>query len=156
MLNSNAYAAPDSAYVQNPCTQHLLALLLDRSAFMQDYPEHRLQFFALLRAITNEVPTTLFQMSPEQLKLVIDSIVWAFRHTERNVAETGLKLLLEMLIIFDKSNVATQFYQQYYLQLIREIFAVMTGMSSTSYICSFFALSKALQEMCFKQELSTL
>lgn len=28
-------------------------------------------------------------MSPDQLKLVIDSIVWAFRHTERNIAETG-------------------------------------------------------------------
>lgn len=24
-----------------------------------------------------------------QLKLVIDSIVWAFRHTERNIADTG-------------------------------------------------------------------
>jgi hypothetical protein len=31
--------------------------------------------------------------TPAQLKLVIDSIVWAFRHTERNVAETGLSLL---------------------------------------------------------------
>ncbi len=28
-------------------------------------------------------------MSPDQLKLVIDSIIWAFRHTERNIAETG-------------------------------------------------------------------
>ena len=25
----------------------------------------------------------------DQLKLVIDSIVWAFRHTERNIADTG-------------------------------------------------------------------
>lgn len=31
--------------------------------------------------------------NPGQLKLIIDSIVWAFRHTERNVAETGLNLL---------------------------------------------------------------
>ncbi|KAL6962235.1 hypothetical protein U1Q18_037191 [Sarracenia purpurea var. burkii] len=27
----------------------------------------------------------------------MDSIIWAFRHTERNIAETGLNLLLEML-----------------------------------------------------------
>lgn len=33
----------------------------------------------------------------QQLKLVMDSIIWAFRHTERNIAETGLNLLLEML-----------------------------------------------------------
>ena len=35
--------------------------------------------------------------SHQQLKLVMDSIIWAFRHTERNIAETGLNLLLEML-----------------------------------------------------------
>ena len=94
---------------------------------MQDYPEHRLQFFSLLRAITNACGSTLFAMSPQQLKLVIDSIVWAFRHTERNVADTGLNLLSEMLSIFDRSEVATQFYQTYYMSLIKEIFAVLTG-----------------------------
>lgn len=30
----------------------------------------------------------------------MDSIIWAFRHTERNVAETGLNLLLDMLTNF--------------------------------------------------------
>ena len=59
---------------------------------LQDYPEHRLQFFNLLRSITNACSGTLFTMSPMQLKLVIDSIVWAFRHTERNVADTGAPL----------------------------------------------------------------
>lgn len=43
---------------------------------VQDYPEHRLQFFNLLHAITKHCFTTLFTMSPAQLKLVIDSIVW--------------------------------------------------------------------------------
>ena len=33
-------------------------------ACLQDYPEHRLQFFSLLRAITNHCSTTLFAMSP--------------------------------------------------------------------------------------------
>lgn len=37
--------------------------------------------------------STLLHFNPAQLKLIIDSIVWAFRHTERNVAETGLNLL---------------------------------------------------------------
>ena len=69
-------------------------------------------------------------MSPTQLKLVMDSIVWAFRHTERNIAETGLNLLLEMLTSFEKNDFVTQFHQTYWLQLVREIFAVMTGESS--------------------------
>lgn len=40
----------------------------------------------------------------QQLKLVIDSINWAFRHTERNIAETGLSLLLEILKNFQVEN----------------------------------------------------
>lgn len=34
------------------------------STCLQDYPEHRLQFFSLLRAITNHCSATLFAMSP--------------------------------------------------------------------------------------------
>ena len=93
---------------------------------MEDYPEHRLQFFSLLRAITNHCPRTLFSMSPTQLKLVIDSVVWAIRHTERNVADTGLNLLSEMLVMFASSDAATAFHQTYYLHLLSEIFAVLT------------------------------
>ena len=114
----------------------------------------------------------------DQLKLVIDSIVWAFRHTERNIADTGagcgvggagwgggavqgngwrwycytvphltpsclfdhyrivslccrhpagLNLLQELLVMFGNSDVATQFHQRFYTQLVQEIFAVMTG-----------------------------
>lgn len=59
----------------------------------EDYPEHRLRFFALLHAATNHCFSSIGQMSADQIKLVIDSIVWAFRHTERNVADTGLQLL---------------------------------------------------------------
>ena len=93
---------------------------------MEDYPEHRLQFFGLLRAITNSCPRTLFSMSQGQLKLVIDSVVWAIRHTERNVADMGLHLLYEMLTMFSSGDMATSFHQTYYLTLLREIFAVMT------------------------------
>eukprot|EP00887_Chlorella_sp_A99_P002494 scaffold10.g2494.t1 len=92
----------------------------------QDYPEHRLHFFSLLRAITNHCFPCLLGMSPPQMKLVIDSCVWAFRHTERNIADTGLNLLYEMLLMFAGSEAATAFHQAYYAQLLQEVFAVMT------------------------------
>lgn len=92
----------------------------------EDYPDHRLKFFALLRAITNHCFRALFTLDPSQLKLVVDSIVWAFRHTERNIAETGLNLLLEMTKFFQVSEFCNQFHQSFYLSLVQEIFAVMT------------------------------
>ncbi|KAH1105722.1 hypothetical protein J1N35_009490 [Gossypium stocksii] len=92
----------------------------------EDYPEHRLKFFSLLRAIATHCFQALIQLSSQQLKLVMDSIVWAFRHTERNIAETGLNLLLEMLKNFQASEFCNQFYRTYFLTIEQEIFAVLT------------------------------
>ncbi|KAL8148521.1 protein EXPORTIN 1A isoform X2 [Apium graveolens] len=92
----------------------------------EDYPEHRLKFFSLLRAIATHCFQALILLSSEQLKLVMDSIIWAFRHTERNIAETGLNLLLEMLKNFQASEFCNQFYRSYFLTIEQEIFAVLT------------------------------
>ncbi|XP_009417956.2 protein EXPORTIN 1A [Musa acuminata AAA Group] len=92
----------------------------------EDYPEHRLKFFSLLRAIGTHCFQALIQLSSQQLKLVMDSIIWAFRHTERNIAETGLSLLLELLKNFQVSEFCNQFYRTYYLTIEQEIFAVLT------------------------------
>ncbi|QCD88853.1 exportin-1 [Vigna unguiculata] len=92
----------------------------------EDYPEHRLKFFSLLRAIATHCFPALICLSSQQLKLVMDSIIWAFRHTERNIAETGLNLLLEMLKKFQGSEFCNQFYRTYFLTIEQEIFAVLT------------------------------
>ncbi|MBA0761131.1 hypothetical protein Gotri_023817 [Gossypium trilobum] len=92
----------------------------------EDYPEHRLKFFSLLRAIATHCFAALIRLSSQQLKLVMDSIIWAFRHTERNIAETGLNLLLEMLKNFQASEFCNQFYRTYFLSIEQEIFAVLT------------------------------
>ncbi|CAK8539240.1 unnamed protein product [Lathyrus sativus] len=92
----------------------------------EDYPEHRLKFFSLLRAIATHCFPALICLSSQQLKFVMDSIIWAFRHTERNIAETGLNLLLEMLNKFQASEFCNQFYRTYFLTIEQEIFAVLT------------------------------
>ncbi|KAL6508225.1 Exportin-1 [Orobanche hederae] len=92
----------------------------------EDYPEHRLKFFSLLRAIATHCFPALIRLSSEQLKLVMDSIIWAFRHTERNIAETGLNLLLEMLKNFQVPEFCNQFFRTYFLTIEQEIFAVLT------------------------------
>ena len=46
---------------------------------------------------------------------------------ERNIADTGLNLLLEMLQMFERSDFVTQFHKTYFTILVQEIFAVMTG-----------------------------
>lgn len=92
----------------------------------EDYPDHRLRFFSFLRAIATRCFRALFSLSPAHLKLVMDSIIWAIRHTERNVADTGLLLLSDLVNSFSESEFCNQFFQGYYLSLVQEIFAVLT------------------------------
>jgi len=94
----------------------------------EDYPDHRLKFFSLLRAVNGRCFQALISLSGPQLKLVVDSVVWALRHTERNAADTGLNILTEMISKFSEYGgaVAVGFFQAYYVSILQEIFSVLT------------------------------
>eukprot|EP00611_Tribonema_gayanum_P030255 TRINITY_DN8353_c0_g1_i1.p1 TRINITY_DN8353_c0_g1~~TRINITY_DN8353_c0_g1_i1.p1 ORF type:complete len:1092 (+),score=466.29 TRINITY_DN8353_c0_g1_i1:336-3611(+) len=96
---------------------------------MEDFPEHRIKFFQFLKAVNTHCFGSLFEIPPAHQKLVVDAVVWAFKHTERNIAETGLDILLELLQNVGRAPAVAQgFYQQYLLSLIQDILAVMTDM----------------------------
>jgi len=91
------------------------------------------------------VLTALLQLSAPQFKLFLDSIIWGFKHTMRNVAEigeqqvlcrllwysmdSGLHILEDLLHNIDKDSVAQSFYQSYLLNLIEHMFSVITDSS---------------------------
>ena len=77
-------------------------------------------------------PTALLKIPPAQFKLLMDSIVWAFKHTMRNVAEIGLNVLLLLLQKFAADQVGTQFFQTYFIDLMQHIFSVVTDSSHTA------------------------
>lgn len=92
-----------------------------------DFPEHRLAFFTFLRQANTYCFYGLFSIPPAHQKLVVDSIVWAFKHTERNISETGLEILLELLQnIAANPTVAQPFYVSFLLSLIQDVFSVLT------------------------------
>ncbi|KAL5978523.1 Exportin-1 [Asimina triloba] len=98
----------------------------------------------------------VFECTLQQLKLVMDSIIWAFRHTERNIAETGLNLLLEMLKNFqvdsgslteplwDSATVPypypnnMMFVQEYIIKLLGTSFPNMTTAEVTQFVNGLF------------------
>jgi exportin-1 len=93
-----------------------------------EFPEHRVGFFKLLRAINLNCFPALLGLLPQQFKLFIDSIVWAIKHTMRDIAETGLNLCLEIINNFSSADpqIANQFFQQYYLSILQDTFFVLT------------------------------
>merc|ERR1711920_277489 len=93
----------------------------------EDFPEHRVNFFVLLKAVNNHCFVALFSIPPEHQKLVVDSIVWAFKHTERNISDTGLETLHSLLInVRSHNEIAQSFYSSFYLVLLQDILAVLT------------------------------
>ncbi|CAI5450936.1 unnamed protein product [Caenorhabditis angaria] len=56
---------------------------------MEAFPEHRTNFFELVLSLVQECFAVFMEMPPEQFSYVIDSVVWAFQHSMRNVAEIG-------------------------------------------------------------------
>lgn len=95
------------------------------TANFEDFPEHRINLFNLLRAI-NQYCFPALLGSSANFGLIVESIKWAFKHTERNIAETGLNTLLELFHNVALSQVASAFHQQYYLGLLQDVFSVLT------------------------------
>lgn len=111
------------AAIFDACFQSTLSMITKN---YEEYPDHRIKFYSLLRAVVQHCFRAICALSPEQISLLIDSIVWAFRHTERNVADLGLNLLLELLQRIQKSEFVNVFHQKHCVQLVREIVAAMT------------------------------
>ncbi|KAG8217548.1 CRM1 C terminal-domain-containing protein [Butyriboletus roseoflavus] len=93
-----------------------------------EFPEHRVGFFKLLRSINFNCFPALLGIPPNQFKLFMDSIIWAIKHTMRDIADTGLNLCLEVVNNFASAEpaVSNAFFQQYFLSILQDIFFVLT------------------------------
>ncbi|KAF8188381.1 CRM1 C terminal-domain-containing protein [Pholiota molesta] len=94
-----------------------------------EFPEHRVGFFRLLRTINLNCFPALLTIPPNNFKLFMDSIIWAIKHTMRDIADIGLNLCLEVVNNFASAadpSVTNAFFQQYFLSIIQDIFFVLT------------------------------
>lgn len=92
----------------------------------EDFPDHRISFFKLLRSINTHCFGALLLASGKEFDLVMQSIFWAMKHIERNIGDTGLNILHEVILNFQRSPVANDFYKTYYLTIMNSILEVLT------------------------------
>ncbi|KAJ6461176.1 CRM1 C terminal-domain-containing protein [Mycena vitilis] len=93
-----------------------------------EFPDHRLGLYKLLRAINLKCFPALLGLQPAQFKLFMDSIMWAIKHTVRDIADLGLSICLEVVNNFASSapEISGPFFQQYFLSIVQDIFFVLT------------------------------
>lgn len=93
-----------------------------------EYPEHRVQFFKLLQAINLYCFQALLKLDGPQFKFVIDSCMWASKHDNREVENTGLTMCLELMNNMAETDVQTAsiFFRQFYIPILQDVFFVLT------------------------------
>ncbi|KAI9673278.1 MAG: Karyopherin transporter [Trizodia sp. TS-e1964] len=93
-----------------------------------EYPEHRVEFFGLLRAINIHCFPALLKMDAHQFKFVIDACMWASKHDNREVEYAGLNMCIELVnnIAEEPPSTSGVFFQQFYIPILQDVFFVLT------------------------------
>lgn len=94
-----------------------------------EYPEHRVEFFKLLKAINLHCFQALLKLDGRQFKFVIDSCMWASKHDNREVEYTGLNMCIELMDNMAESadpQISNMFFQQFYVRILQDVFFVVT------------------------------
>ncbi|KAF7322973.1 Importin N-terminal domain-containing protein [Mycena chlorophos] len=93
-----------------------------------EFPEHRAGLYKLLREINLRCFPALLGLQPAQFKLFIDSIMWAIKHTVRDIADMGLSICLEVINNFASSpaEISGSFFSQFFISIVQDILFVLT------------------------------
>ena len=94
-----------------------------------EYPEHRVEFYKLLKAINEKSFNALLELPPAAFKLFVDSLCWAFKHNNRDVEVNGLQIALDLIKNIEKLNgtpFANAFFENFYFTFVSETFYVLT------------------------------
>lgn len=83
----------------NSIWEYLCLFTLDMiKTDFQSYPEHRMNFFTLVKSLISNAFDALFQIQDANFnKNVINAIIWAIRHDQPLMYETGLETLLILI-----------------------------------------------------------
>ena len=92
-----------------------------------EYPEHRVQFFTLLRAINLYCFPALLHLDSRQFKFVIDSCMWASKHDNRDVESSGLNMCIELISNMAETDQSTRdgFFQNFFTTILQDVFFVL-------------------------------
>ena len=93
-----------------------------------EYPEHRVEFFKLLRTINLRCFPALLRLDARSFKFVIDSCMWASKHDNREVESAGLSMCFELVSNMADTDQQTcnAFFQTFFTTILQDVFFVVT------------------------------
>lgn len=127
LINKVGHLIPDGVVL---VLQNVFECTLDmiKNDFIE-YPEHRVEFYRLLKEINAKLFQALLQLSGDAFQLLINAALWAFKHNNREVEDNGLSLTLELIENVEKlgdTPFTKAFYDNFYFQVLSDTFYVFT------------------------------
>lgn len=122
-----------------------------------EYPEHRVEFYKLLRVINEKSFAAFLELPPAAFKLFVDSICWAFKHNNRDVEVNGLQIALDLVKNIEKmGNIpfANEFYKNYFFIFVSETFYVLTDSDHKSGFSKQSTLLMRLISLVYDNKIS--
>lgn len=118
------------------------------SGSMEDYPDHRREFFVFLYAVTKKCFNVFLNMNNEQISMIINCILWAEEHIDIKICEIGVQTLYEFIKNIKRfgngdGKLVHQFYKNFTIIILKKIINVMTDTLHKSIfpqICRVFKL----------------
>ena len=114
---------------------------------VSSYPDHRLALYGLLRALITHCLTPILSFTHEQFRLVVDSILWACKHIERNISDIGLEILYKLICAMERTKVASEFYAAFYISILSDILGLLTDSFHKSGIKAHAAIIAKLVQL---------
>ncbi|ODQ78581.1 hypothetical protein BABINDRAFT_162786 [Babjeviella inositovora NRRL Y-12698] len=94
-----------------------------------EYPEHRAEFYRLLREINHTCFAAERKLPGDTFQQLINAALWAAKHENSDVENNGLAFLDDMLANVANcgdENFANAFYSSFYLPILSDTFFVIT------------------------------
>jgi len=90
-----------------------------------EYPEHRVEFFKLLRTIAAHCFPALLKLDGRQFKYVVDSCMWAAKHDNHEVEIAGLQMCNELVTQMAERDFV-EFFQNFFTTILQDVLYVLT------------------------------
>uniref|UniRef100_A0A0N4ZS17 Exportin-1 n=1 Tax=Parastrongyloides trichosuri TaxID=131310 RepID=A0A0N4ZS17_PARTI len=103
---------------------------------MVAFPENRVNFYKLLHALFSTCDEAIFEFPVEQMETIIQAIAWGAQHQLRDVAETAIDLISNILRNVDYLPLPQKklFIQSHYMIILEHILGIVTDRNQVQFI----------------------
>jgi exportin-1 len=91
------------------------------------FPEFRESLFKLVESIVSHCTEGFFALEQDKFQTIILVILFAIKHEKPELMEIGLQTMHNLnSVVIQNQQVASIFYKNFYLLIIKDILSVMT------------------------------